>query len=133
MTLTDAGPLIAILNRRDTHHQACVNALNSVRLPLVTTWPALTEAMFILNEWPAQKALWKLLDREQLTVFDLDATLIDRTAELMEKYHDMHMDLADATLVAVAEHLNQRLIFTVDRSDFSTYRINNRKTFEIVP
>lgn len=133
LTLTDAGPLIALLNRRDTHHRACVDALNSIRLPLVTTWPAFTESLFLLNTWHAQSALWRMVTDGRLELFNLDQQLTNRTAELMEKYQDVPMELADATLVAVAERLRQRRIFTVDRSDFSIYRIGGRKTFEIIP
>jgi hypothetical protein len=133
LTLTDAGPLIAILNRADTHHAACVGAVKTIQLPMVTTWPVLTEVMYLVSNPRAQARVWQMVEREQLTLFDLDAALTKRTATLMAKYEDVPMDLADATLVAVAENLKQRRIFTVDRTDFSIYRLNGRTHFEIFP
>ena len=50
MTLTDAGPLIALINRNDPHHALCISALGLLpSAPLVTTWPCFTEAMYLLR------------------------------------------------------------------------------------
>ena len=49
MTLTDAGPLVAIIDADEADHTACVAALDELALPLVTTWPAFTEAMYLLG------------------------------------------------------------------------------------
>jgi predicted nucleic acid-binding protein len=63
--LVDAGPLVAHLHRDDQHHQECVAALAGFRDPLVTVWPAFTEAMYLLNfSWRAQDALWELVLEE---------------------------------------------------------------------
>ena len=62
MTLTDAGPLIAIIDADEPDHDSCVEALDKVTLPLVTTWPAFTEAMYLLARAGgirAQQALWR--------------------------------------------------------------------------
>jgi uncharacterized protein len=63
---------------------------------------------------------------------ELSPTAITRTAELMAKYADLPMDLADATLVAYAEEHAQRRVFTLD-SDFDVYRLHGRQRFEVVP
>jgi predicted nucleic acid-binding protein len=79
-----------------------------------------TEAMFILGKvagWPAQDSLWRLLDRGQLRMIELSVTDQRRMHELMEKYRDVPMDLADASLVAAAEAMGMRRVFTLD-SDF---------------
>jgi predicted nucleic acid-binding protein len=49
VTLTDAGPLIALIDADEPDHAACLEALDLVALPLVTTWPAFTEAMYLLG------------------------------------------------------------------------------------
>ena len=56
-----------------------------------------------------------------------------RVAALMEKYRDVPMDYADATLVALGEEIGSDAVFTLDRRGFSTYRLNQRKAFQIVP
>jgi hypothetical protein len=134
MILMDAGPLVAILHADDRHHEACTAALRSIREPLVTVWPALTEAAFLLEfSWAARDARWDLLDGERLRVADLGVTDVPRIRELMRKYRDLPMDLADAALVAVAERERIRTVFTVDRRDFGLYRPARVGRFQIIP
>jgi uncharacterized protein len=135
VTLIDAGPLIALIDRADADHVRCVAALKDLSPPLVTTWPAFTEACYLLGDragWPGQEALWRLVDRDTLVITELTVALRKRCRDLMEKYRDTPMDLADATLVAVAEQERLRRIFTLDK-DFSVYRLRDRQTFNIVP
>jgi predicted nucleic acid-binding protein len=135
VTLTDAGPLIAIIDADEPDHLACVDALDDLALPLVTTWPAFTEAMYLLARAGgirAQRALWRLVQTGRLVVADLSAAALDRSARLMDQYADRPMDLADATLVAFAEEHGHRRIFTLD-SDFHIYRLRGRQRFEVVP
>jgi predicted nucleic acid-binding protein len=134
VTLTDAGPLIAIIDADEPDHDACLAALDELALPLVTTWPAFTEAMYLLGQAggiTGQRALWRLVHTGRLVVADLSATALDRSAQLMDKYADRPMDLADATLVAFAEEQGHRRIFTLD-SDFHIYRIRGRQRFDVV-
>jgi len=132
--LVDAGPLIALLDRADAQHEACVDALRRVHDPLVTVWPAFTEAMYLLGgSWLAQKALWSRLETGGLTLAPLDESDAPRMRELMEKYRDQPMDLADAALVRVAERESLTEIFTLDRRHFSIYRPGRRRRFAIVP
>lgn len=135
MILTDAGPLVALIDADERAHQACVEALDSAGLPMITTWPAFTEAMYLLHRaggWRAQAMLWRLVQQGHLTIDDLDAAAVGRAADLMELYADRPMDLADATLVAVAERDRIRQIFTLDR-DFGMYRRGRSGTFDLLP
>ncbi|MBI5310659.1 MAG: PIN domain-containing protein [Actinobacteria bacterium] len=135
MTLTDAGPLVALIDAGESDHERCVEALNDLALPLVTTWPAFTEAMYLLGAaggQRAQQALWRMLGGGGLELAELDASEVERSARLMQKYADRPMDLADATLVACAESRKLTKVFTLD-SDFHVYRLNGGRPFEIVP
>ncbi|MGH6691814.1 MAG: type II toxin-antitoxin system VapC family toxin [Gammaproteobacteria bacterium] len=132
--LVDAGPLVALLDQADPEHEACVAALKTLREPLVTVWPAFTEAMYLLGpSWRGQKALWSRLETDALALAPLDETDAPRMRELMEKYHDLPMDLADAALVRVAERDSLTQVFTLDRKRFSVYRPGRRRRFSIVP
>jgi predicted nucleic acid-binding protein len=135
LTLTDAGPLVALIDRGEPDHARCVAALSGLSAPLVTTWPALTEAMYLLGAaagFPGQESLWTLLERGDLQTVDIDQAMRRRSRALMEKYRDRPMDLADATLVTLAEAKDLDRIFTLD-GDFHIYRIHGRRSFEVIP
>lgn len=134
MILVDAGPLVALLHADDTHHEACVDALREVKEPMGTVWPAVTEAMYLLAFSPkAQDALFEMLARHTPTLLELDGADLPRMKELMRKYRDLPMDLADAALVRVAERESCRKIFTLDRRDFQAYRPAKLGRFSLIP
>lgn len=66
-----------------------------------------------------------------VTIFDLGAAHLGRIIQLMEKYSDLPMDLADATLLVIAEVMNIEKVISIDK-DFSIYKIEGRKYFENV-
>jgi predicted nucleic acid-binding protein len=132
--LVDAGPLVALLDRRDANHEACLHALKAVADPLVTVWPAFNEAMYLLNfSWDAQLALWEMVEINALTLLPLDVLDVPRMRTLMGKYRDLPMDLADAALVRVAEREKISRIFTLDRRHFRAYRPAGIGPFSILP
>jgi predicted nucleic acid-binding protein len=132
--LVDAGPLVALLDRADPAHAECVAALKTLRDTPITVWPAFTEAIYLLGgSWPAQRALWSRLETGALMLAPLDETDAPRMRELMEKYRDLPMDLADAALVRVAERESLTQMFTLDRKHFSVYRPGRRRRFALLP
>jgi predicted nucleic acid-binding protein len=133
--LTDAGPLIALIDADDPDHKRCRAALETIRLPLVTTWSAFTEAMYLLARAggaAGQDALWRLALRGDLEIVAPSKSALHRTATLMKKYSDRPMDLADASLVALAEERSLTRVFTLD-GDFHIYRLHGRRGFEVLP
>lgn len=136
MILCDTGPLVARIDRDDAYHTRCVSALGMVASDsLLTTWPCLTEAMYLLARAggiPAQEVLWDNLADGLVALHVPDETEQDRVRALMRQYHDTPMDLADASLVSAAERLRLRRIFSVDKH-FRAYRISGIHAFEILP
>ena len=135
MILTDAGPLIALLDRRDVNYPRCVSVLANRVGPMTTTWPAFTEAMFLAGReggWPWQEQLWRWMASGTLVIYDLTPRAVIRLPALMERYRDLPMDLADASLVAIAEERRLSQVFTLDR-DFRVYRLPNGAPFELLP
>lgn len=136
MILADTGPLVALFDPADNDHQRCVAILERIEEPLCTTVPVLTEAFHLLA--PASIGAQRLMDfvaAQGLAVWFLDDRALVRAFALMTQYADRPMDLADASLVVLAETLKLRKVFTIDRSDFSTYRIkrgHRHLPFEIV-
>ncbi|HEX6762489.1 MAG TPA: PIN domain-containing protein [Gaiellaceae bacterium] len=113
----------------DHDHRACLEALDRVSFPLATSWPAFTEAMYLLSRAgrsTGRNALWRLVLTDRLQVADLSRPAVEQSR--MEQYADRRMDLADASLVALAEELEEQTIFTLD-ADFRVYRLRGRRRF----
>ena len=135
MTLTDAGPLYVVFNRKDPNHIRCLSALSQLLGPLLTTWPCLTEAMYLLGRdlgYPAQDELLAYITDGLLRIHVQSEEECSRIRMLMSQFRDSPMDLADASLVAAAETLGIQQVFTLDRH-FYAYRMAGGQAFEVVP
>ena len=122
MIIIDTGAFVALFNRRDSAHLAAQRAFETIQEPMITTFPVITETCYFLAATVSQTAQSNFLKSFVLGAFqilDLEATHIDRMIVLMEKYADLPMDMADASLVVLAEQLNSGRILTVDRRDFN--------------
>ena len=133
-TLTDTGPLVALVDRAQPEHSSCVDALSAVSIPLVTTLPCFTEAMYLLGVRTrnGQRELWRMRNLARLRIHLTSEVELTRMQALMEKYSNVPMSFADASLVVAAETRGLRRIFTLD-SDFRIYRANDKEPFEVVP
>jgi hypothetical protein len=132
MIIADTGFWLALANRADRHHQAALQAMAGLREGLVITWPVLTETCHLLSSRlgvPAQLAFVRGVRNGACTVFQVGDGHLPRIEELMEHYADLPMDLADASLVVLAEELGSGRILSTDQRDFHTYRWKNRRPF----
>jgi predicted nucleic acid-binding protein len=132
--LVDTGPIVALLDPSDSARAPCRAALEALGdTALVTTEAVVTEAAYLLDfSADAQKALMLLLASGRPRVEPVSVAERSRLAELIEKYRDLPMDYADATLVALAERLGTMRVFTLDRRDFGVYRVGRRR-FDLIP
>jgi predicted nucleic acid-binding protein len=134
MILVDAGPMIALIHEDDNEHRRCREVFVTMNESLGTVWPAVAEAMYLLSfSWQAQAALWEMIESGAVEVLPVGIDDVVRMKELMRKYRDLPMDLADAALVRVAERERLRRIFTLDRRDFQIYRPSRIGRFVILP
>ena len=132
--LADTGALLAYLNHRDRWHDACVEALGRLPLPLATSVAVLAELFHLLADHPAaRRTAWAFVRSGALTVLPVGDDDLPRLNELMERYADRPMDFADATLVLLAERVGLSDVFTVDHDDFETYRFAGRRRFRVHP
>jgi predicted nucleic acid-binding protein len=132
--LLDTGALVSLIDRRQRTHRACVQALSSWRGIAVSTEAVLTEASHLLRHVRGgPSACISTFIDGAATLLPLTAAMLRRTRALIDRYEDLPMDLADATLVALAEELDTATVMTLDRRDFSIYRIRDRKAFRIIP
>jgi len=136
MILVDTGPLVALFDPADPAHGHCVARLRKIAEPLCTTVPVLTEAFHLLT--PASVGARRLMEfvaEGGLGVWFFDDATLTRAFELVVQYGNVPMDLADASLVAAAEGLKARKVFTIDRKDFHVYRMrrgHRHLAFEVI-
>jgi len=134
MILIDTGPVVAILDKDDQYHALCLETLKRVQEPLLTTWPVITECFYLLDFSPeVQESLWLFIERGGLEISPLEKEHYPLCRDLMRRYKDLPMDLADATLVALAEASGISRVFTLDQKDFSLYRFRQTRRFTLIP
>lgn len=133
MIAVDTGPIVALFDKEDDNYRICRAVFKEIRQPLITTWPVVTEAFHLLSfSASVQDDLWEFIERGTVTVYDLDKELRRRCRDLIKQYHDLPMDLADASVVAVSDRENIRTLFTLDK-DFRVYRTKDNKHFKLLP
>jgi uncharacterized protein len=132
--LIDTGAILAMLDRNDRWHAACVESFQALRLPLLTSEAVLTELFHLIGEGVREvEAAWRFVRSGAVTIGTITNSDLTVLHPLMSKYRDRPMDFADATLVRLAQRESLSLILTVDHDDFETYRIDGRRKFRIVP
>ena len=132
--LADTGPLVAILSEADQHHEICVAALKELSTPLLTCWPVITEAAWLLRDAPqAVDRLLQSLSKGFLQILPVAGGEADGIARLLSRYRSLRPQVADAMIVYLANRENIRTIFTLDRRDFSVYRAAKKLSFTLVP
>ncbi len=132
--LLDTGGLVALVDRSERRHADCVAVLEAWTGPVVTTEAVLTETLYLLGpRWPPQRICLEFFLRGAFMLIPSSRATLSRAAALMERYRDVPMDFADATLVVLAEELRTDQVLTLDRRGFSTYRVHGKRAFHILP
>jgi predicted nucleic acid-binding protein len=132
--IIDTGAIIAIVAVDQDWHEACLDALDSLEMPLLTTEAVLTEFFHLIAARNLNvNQAWKFVLSGALTVRSMSDSDLPMLHALMSQYKDRPMDFADATLVHLAARESISLVLTVDHDDFETYRIAGRKRFTILP
>jgi predicted nucleic acid-binding protein len=132
--LIDTGPVVAILLESDEHHETCVEQLHRIRGPLLTCWPVITEAAWLLRAYP--QAIRKLLSSFHKRPFELvplGETDLPGIATILARYASLGIQLADASLVHLANREGIETMFTLDRRDFGVLRLAHGKKLHLIP
>lgn len=132
--LVDAGPLVAYLDAGDPSHARVAESLEPFTGRVATTCAVVTEAMHVVHRLDrGPRRLAELLGATDAEIVDFSrpADLADAVA-LMERYANVPMDFADATLVLLAEALGAHDIVTLDRREFSAYRTRKGRALRMV-
>jgi predicted nucleic acid-binding protein len=132
--MIDAGPLVAIVSRRDAQHQRCVAELDTLPTPLLTCWPVMAEAFWLVRDnQDAVAGLFRGFADNLWTIAYLGPESLPSLEAFLKRYHKIGAQLADACLVYLAEREGIDTIFTLDRRDFSVYRYARNRRLKIIP
>jgi uncharacterized protein len=132
MIAVDTGYLLAILDRDDAHHQRAMRLLPTQSEGWMTTWAVLSEAFYMIENRvhrPCAMSLFDSLEAGELLIWDIPQHQFMPMHKLMKQYENLPMDLADASMVLLAEHLGHGRILTTDQRDFGAYRWKSQKPF----
>ena len=132
--LLDTGPLVALLAESDSRHQLCVETFAKLPPPLLTCWPVLTEAAWLLRK--QTRPMDRLAEAQTAGMFvllPLDGDSLTAIASLMRRYEDADIQFADAALAHLAERENIRTVFTLDLRDFSIIRHKRNRRLKLLP
>ena len=132
--LLDTGPLVALLARDDIWHERCTEQLRELSTPLYTAWPVLVESDWLLRTHSLavqQMLVW--VQSGIIQVLPIGGEASSSLAAFLRKYQKLRPQLADASLVYLAEREDIDTVFTLDRRDFSVYRFGRNRKFRIVP
>lgn len=133
MIIADSGFWVALVNPDDNYHHIAMASLAKINEPLITTYPVITEVCHLLLKRRGKLSMLafvKSYQEDAFNIFQIESSLHkQRIFALMQQYADLPMDLADASLVLLAEELGHGRILSTDRRDFHTYRWKNHQPF----
>jgi uncharacterized protein len=133
MILVDTGAWLGLADRGDAYHERCYAFFRDNSEPLITTYPVLVECVHLMFKrlGVTQTLSWlETLNAQSVQVFTMTAEHMPRLTALMRQYADLPMDLADASLVLLAEHIGESRIVSADERDFHAFRWKNTHPFQ---
>lgn len=132
--LLDAGPLVAVVSRDDANHERCVKELAVLPTPLLTCWPVVAEALWLVRRHPAAVAgVFRGFADNLWALAPIGAESLPWLEAFLNRYRKLGAQLADACLVYLAEREAMDTVFTLDRRDFSVYRYGRNRRLRIIP
>jgi len=132
--LVDAGPLVALLHSSDAQHDACRRQAAELRGPAFTSWSVVTEAAWLLRSLPnCLERLFSSLDEHEIELAHVPQDALHWLSQKVRQYYDLRPQVADLTLLYLADQLTIEHVFTLDRRDFTVYRSVSGRPFQLLP
>jgi predicted nucleic acid-binding protein len=131
--LLDTGVIVALLDRSEKLHQACADAVQELEAPLITCEAVIAESCYLLRNLAG--APEAVIENVAAGIFQVAFQLSREAAavkQVLRKYRDRKIDLADACLIRLADELGIADILTLDQ-DFAIYRWGKNKAFRMLP
>jgi predicted nucleic acid-binding protein len=131
--LLDTGVIVALLDRSERLHEACAEAVRELEAPLITCEAVIAESCYLLRKLAG--AAEAVIDNVAAGIFQIPFQLSQEASgvkQILRKYRDRQIDLADACLIRLADEFGTADILTLDR-DFAVYRWGRNRTFRMLP
>lgn len=131
--LLDTGVIVALLDRSEQLHKACAAAVQEIEVPLITCEAVIAESCYLLRKLAG--ASEAVVENVAAGIFQVPFQLSQEAAavkQILRKYRDRRIDLADACLIHLADEFGTGDILTLD-GDFGVYRWGRNKTFRVLP
>lgn len=132
MVIIDTGYWLALSDKEDIHYDKAVKISKSLNEQLITTWPVITETCHLLLARRGILSMLRFLEsilKSGIQIYEIKSEAYPKIFALIKQYQDLPMDLADASLVLLAEDLGSGDILSTDYRDFKTYKWKNKKPF----
>jgi len=127
--IIDTGPIVALFDKDDKYHKTAVKFFKDFQDRLITTWPVVTEVSYMLNfNVKAQCSFFEWIRLHAVSIYDIRNDHVKDIINLLSRYSNVPMDLADASILLVAEEKGISDILSFD-SDYYIYKLNKKKTF----
>lgn len=136
MLVVDTGVLLAAADRSDPDHDRCAQVLQDTQGPLVTTGLVVAETAYLIQRQlgpTAESGFFRALANGQIQIEPLSAVDLEQIADLVAQYEDLPLGGTDASLIAIAERLDQTQIATIDHRHFAVVRPKHAQAFSLVP
>jgi len=134
--LLDTSGLLSALDESQRYHHECADLLGKASPPLLLSPFVLAELDYLLMRHIGQRAQAALLEEVARGAYQLElfgAADVARAKEVVEKYADLEIGLADASIVVLAERHAVTEVLTLDQRHFRAMRIERRKRFKVLP
>jgi len=132
--IMDTGPWVALIDRSEGRHLECVEWFKNFKGNIFSSEAVLTEVLYLLDfSSKAQSAAIDFVSNGAILLVPASLESLKRVKRLMEKYKDVPMDYADATLVSIAEDLSIPHVVSFDARDFGIYRMSSKQPFVVLP
>jgi predicted nucleic acid-binding protein len=134
--ILDAGPLFALLDRRDADHEACRSLIERTTEPIVIPSPVLPEVDYLVATRLHPGILLSLLrniDSGALQVVEVETPDYSRILEICERYADSDIGFVDAAVLTIVERLNEPKLATLDHRHFSILRPRHVASLTLLP
>lgn len=129
--LIDTGPIVGLIAEADQYREAALEGFAKLNGPMITCWPVITEAAWLMRNMPSySRLLARFLNDQKLQIEHLTKRDLPAIEQLLTRYQDLKLQLADACLLQLADRLNLQHIFTFDQRDFNAATTPSGRTLQ---